>query len=553
MLYACDFETTTLENDCRVWAYGTSQIGTDQFQYGNNIDDFMKWCEIGQNKTCYFHYMKFDAEFIISWLLQNRFEYSQEPKTRSFDWIVSETGIFYQIRVVHQKKGKKTNHTTFINSYNILPFKVKKIAEDFKLPISKLDLDYDTFREKGHVLTPHEVEYLKNDVMIMSQALSIVIAQKLKKMTIASSAFTFFQDLIGKDTYKNYFPVLDLEVDKDIRLSYKGGFTYLNPKYVNKTVGNGIVLDVNSMYPWAMKYCKLPYGYPIYFDGEYKQDDEYPLYIIKLRCCFEIKKDHIPTIQLKHNLAFLPNEYIEKADEPVTLYLTNVDYELFKDHYDVYEEVIECGWKFKAMKGIFTTYIDHWMNIKENSTGAIRAIAKLMLNSLYGRFGKNPDVTGKYPILDENGVVKWKLKEKEMCDPVYTALASFVTAWARDRIIRSAQKVYDRFIYADTDSLHLLDDEVPKELQDMIHDTKLGYWKIESHFEKAKFIRQKTYCEVIDGKCNIKCAGMPDNVKELVDFDTFNIGLNIPDKKLRPKRVKGGVVLVPQPFEIKKH
>ena len=40
---------------------------------------------------------------------------------------------------------------------------VEKIAKDFGLPISKLTLDYKTFRAKGHVLTAHEIEYIKCD------------------------------------------------------------------------------------------------------------------------------------------------------------------------------------------------------------------------------------------------------------------------------------------------------------------------------------------------------------------------------------------------------
>lgn len=53
-----------------------------------------------------------------------------------------------------------------------------------------------------------------------------------------------------------------------------------------------------------------------------------------------------------------------------------------------------------------------------------RAIAKLILNSLYGKFAMNP-------------------------------VAAFITAWGRYTTITSAQKVYDGFIYADTDGLRI--------------------------------------------------------------------------------------------------
>ena len=41
----------------------------------------------------------------------------------------------------------------------------------------------------------------------------------------------------------------------------------------------------------------------------------------------------------------------------------------------------------------------------------LRTIAKLMLNSLYGKFALNPNVQGKYPVLD-NGIIKYELGEK---------------------------------------------------------------------------------------------------------------------------------------------
>lgn len=44
-LYTADFETTTEEEDCRVWAYGICEIEKPycNFTYGNNIEDFMKF------------------------------------------------------------------------------------------------------------------------------------------------------------------------------------------------------------------------------------------------------------------------------------------------------------------------------------------------------------------------------------------------------------------------------------------------------------------------------------------------------------------------------
>lgn len=61
-LYTADFETTTDEEDCRVWAYAICEIGnTDNFIYGNNIDDFITWCmNPKKNYKIWYHNLKFD-------------------------------------------------------------------------------------------------------------------------------------------------------------------------------------------------------------------------------------------------------------------------------------------------------------------------------------------------------------------------------------------------------------------------------------------------------------------------------------------------------------
>lgn len=68
----------------------------------------------------------------------------------------------------------------------------------------------------------------------------------------------------------------------------------------------------------------------------------------------------------------------------VALTLTNIDLKLFLEQYDVSDLTYESGWKFKAIQGLFTKYIDKW--IAEKNEGTItgnkgqRTRAKLMLN-----------------------------------------------------------------------------------------------------------------------------------------------------------------------------
>lgn len=118
-------------------------------------------------------------------------------------------------------------------------------------------------------------------------------------------------------------------------------------------------------------------------------DPIYPLYIQTICCSFEIKKNHIPTIQLKNYTSyFLPNEYVTSSkNEILTLTLTNIDLELFFKHYEVHDLEYIQGWKFKGCTFLFNKYIDKWTQRKieagKSGNKGQRQLAKLMLNSLY--------------------------------------------------------------------------------------------------------------------------------------------------------------------------
>ena len=574
--FTADFETNVDESDCRIWAYAICEIGNpDNFIYGNNMEDFISFCSYKkENYLLYFHNLKFDSEYIISYLLNNGYRCIKdktEREDKTFTTLISDTGQFYSIEIYFEVKSKThINKVTIYDSLKILNFSVEQIAKDFNLPIRKLELDYKTKREIGHTLTEHEIDYIRNDVEIMSRALKIMFDEKLTKMTIGSDALSNYKEM--NKNFKKYFPELPYEIDKDIRQSYKGGFTYLNECYKEQETEDGIVLDVNSLYPSVMMYERLPFGDPMFFEGQYEEDILYNLYIQTISCVFEIKENKIPTIQIKNNMSFLPNEYIKSSNgDIVTLTLTNIDLELFFENYNVTNIIYHSGWKFKSIKGLFTNYIDYWSNkkiqAKKDNNGALYKIAKLMLNSLYGKFGLNPNVRGKFPYLDEDGIVKYGFYPKEIRKSIYIPVASFITSYARRKTITTSQTIKefsleyynkDLYVYSDTDSIHCLfkDDH---ELKDIIEidDYKLGAWKLESKFKRGKYLRQKCYIELgYDDKLNVTVAGLPKKLGKLINFDNFEVGfttegMNIEEKKLTYKHVKGGVMLVNTDFTIK--
>lgn len=556
MKYAGDFETIGQEGDCRIWAWAVCQVGnTSNFRYGNDMDGFFSFCEGEKhNPTIFFHNLKFDGEFIIAHLFRSGYRWvkgRKELEPGTFTTLISDGGVFYQIQVCFGMEGKRLRYALFQDSLKLFPMTVARLAQAFSLPIQKLSIDYKEIRPIGHELTTEEVAYIKNDVTIVALALERLDEMGLTKMTIGSNALADYKRMVGKK-FRDIFPIPDYDVD--VRKSYKGGFTYVNDIFKEVDVGEGIVLDVNSLYPSVMRYEKMPYGEGVRFEGEYKEDNVYDLYIQQMGCYFELKPGHLPTIQLKNNRAFMPNEYVKSSKDEdgsehfILLTLTSVDLELFREHYEIIDPQYYGGWKFKSTVGLFTDYIDKWNGVKVTATKEgnrpMREIAKLMLNNLYGKFSTNPTVYSKEPYMGEDGVVHYRVSDPESREPVYIPAGTFITAWARNKTIRSAQKVYNRFIYADTDSLHLVGTEVPEGLE--ISDTKLGAWKIEKTFRRARFLRQKSYIEEVesDGEwtLSVTCAGMPDACHPYVTWENFRTGAQIPGK-LKSKRTAGGVIL----------
>lgn len=592
--WTADFETTTDEDDCRVWAWAVCEIDNhENFEYGNTIDGFFYWCiKQKRNLKVFFHNLKFDGVFILCYLHDMGFEWIPERKEArdcTFNTLITDMGQFYSIEVHIEDEKGFLHHISFLDSLKIFPnFTVEKVAEGFNLPIKKLSIDYKAYREEGHELSQQEVDYIRNDVEIMALALHAMFEQGLKKMTIAGDAMTNFRkNFIG---FRKKFPILTPEVDADIRKSYRGGFTYVNEIYKEKEIGKGITLDVNSLYPSTMVLNEMPYGQPYWFDGKYEDDILFPLYVQAFSCVFELKEGKIPCVQLKSHMSFIPNEWCKSSNGLfVDLFLSKPDFELFMEHYNIEAIEYHGGWKFKSSKGFFDNYINYWTEQKikasKEKNAPLRQISKLMLNSLYGRFGLSPTARQKKPMFDD-GTAYFEDLPKEEREPVYIPVASFITAYGRNRTIRTSQiikdytiKKYgkDLYYYSDTDSIHCtLSDEDLEELKDIIKidDYELGCWAKEAEFTRAIFIRQKCYIEEIDGKNHVTVAGLPKNLAPLISFDNFKrgfstVGMTLEDminlasengatpeeiEKLHPKLtykyVEGGVILDETDFTI---
>ena len=657
LIFVGDFETTVYEGQTRtdVWAAAVVQLNTEDVVIFNTINQLYNYLiSFEQNIIIYFHNLKFDGQFWLSFLLndvklkqaislneddisKSAFTQKQKMESETFRYSISEMGQWYSIIIKHG-----VNYIEIRDSLKLLPFSVKRIGQGFKTKHQKLDIEYKGYRYPGCTITPEEQEYIANDVLVVKEALEIMYEQGHTSLTIGSCCMQEYKHVCPFFKFEESLPNLyEFSIDQDtfnssnageyIRKSYRGGWCYVVPEKTNKIFRNGITADVNSLYPSMMHSQsgnRFPIGKPIFWKGNYIPDEaqkEDKYYFVRIRTRFRLKPSYLPFVQIKSSCFYRANEcltssdvlvsrksnkkaefyidiYGNKVPATVTLTLTMTDFILLKEHYDLYDFEILDGCYFKAYSGIFDEYIDKYKQIKMTSKGAQRELAKLFLNNLYGKMATNTDSSFKVAHVRDDtslGYITIHANDKK---PGYIPIGSAITSYARNFTIRAAQNNYAGpnkrgFIYADTDSIHC--DLLPTELRGIeVDDNDFCHWKLESTWDEAIFIRQKTYAEhIIEENLkpipspywNIKCAGMPERCKDLfmlsmnpytkqiifdndfykilstdysndeIDFlkktrtiEDFKIGLTVPGKLL-PHTIAGGVVLEEVSYEMREN
>lgn len=548
-IFSVDFETSKDNNKTWVYLWTCAELFTEFKTHGTNIDTFIGFME-ENGGIYYFHNAKYDFSYILTRLFERGFEYTEKKDKYKFKTLYSGSNIFYYAEIYFGEKkikNKKIIQTAKIyDSQKLLLSSVDSLAKEFNLNIRKLSIDYNRIIKPDSKIDDEILKYAYNDVLIIKQCLEYFLVFG-DKMTIAANALNKYKSL--NDKFKSLFPLFDYNTDEFCRKAYRGGICWKHPKI--KDVNKGSVYDVNSLYPYVMKESVLPFGHPVYVVGKCEKNEIFPLFIQRLRISCKVKKNKIAFLQLKNNLVFAENEYINEIDTPEEFYLTNIDLDLLYKNYTInYIDYLD-GFLFHGKKGMFDSYVEWCMKLKNDGVDYHRAIGKRYANSLYGKFGKNPNSTRKIPYYCD-GKVCFNTTDIETSQPIYVPVAVFVTSYARNYTLSAAEIYYkddikqNKLFYIDTDSLHLKGHFKP---HIKIDDKKLGYWKNEFNFYKGKYIRQKCYYLISGKKHMIKCAGMSKELKKKVKFKDFDVGFK--GVRLKQKMINGGIALIDEEFTIK--
>lgn len=606
--YYADFETTTEVNHkrdgrVRVYMWGLKDSYGNYWK-GTNLREFIERIKLlSQNRTItvWFHNLKFDFSF-LEWYFLRTMSVHYKPKDKMNKW----TTFGKEYSTLRDGMNMLYGTEWFVDSKSTINF--RDSAKLYPMPLSALggmvnmpklteQFDYFKYITGDYNPTEEEWEYMDHDVEIVRR----IVMKQIKRAGVVRMTRTGYafhglrKKYIDENTPKNWneikktlrkpdgtllkknetifevhFPVTDPELYDEMKAGYAGGVTQLMPQYKGKTLGNMVTYDVNSEYPSVMLDRWYPIGKEERFTGNYHNVDEEtkkerPLFIQKFKAKFHLKEDGFPSLPKKlsqFNRTVYSHEDL-KARGMLTM--TNVDIEHFYKNYHVSDVEYIGGWHWRQTYAPFKSYIEQLaeekINAEESGDMIGRQISKLEMNGCYGKFAQNPHRTSKNSYIDEEGVVRYESVDEEPESQQYFPMGIFITAYARDVLFNGIYKAgMDRFVYCDTDSIHLLGYESVEGLD--VHPTRLGAWDWEEEGEdgdhnyivKAKYLREKCYAHYHkyhvgadeNGQprhIEIKAAGLSEEAKGTIkDINEFNLGQSY-SGSLTQFQVEGGTLL----------
>jgi hypothetical protein len=382
--------------------------------------------------------------------------------------------------------------------------------------------------------------YCKQDVVVLQRAIATFIdlleTEELGglKLSLASTAMSI---------YRHKFMAFPIAVHcndsalKLERLSYFGG--RVEPFVLGKFTEMYHLLDVNSMYPFVM----MVNSYPINLIESINDAD------IKTILRNRTKYSFVAHVDISTDRPLYPRQHEGKLIYPIGHFETVLsspellnalenDHVLAVKHLLVYENapIFE-----PYCKALYTLR----MRFREVHNDAFSLICKLLLNSLYGKFGqlgveweqKNDGVdlqNGYYKEYDGDakimreyrclaGLLEERIQRGESYDSC-PAIASHVTSFARTELARlMAIAGPGNYIYCDTDSLIVNDDGLLN-LEPHIDNKQLGKLKYEGSSAQVTIRGPKDY----DFGGHTKIKGIRKNAEQVSEnvyrqdkFDSF--------------------------------
>nr|AYM32740.1 DNA polymerase [Silene vulgaris] len=454
----------------------------------------------------YFHNLSsFDGLFLIKHMIYNHQNYELKPIIR--ENVIYEIAVCLGKRVLFRLR----------DSLHLLPCNLDSLAKSLcpelggkgSIDFSKVTLE-TLSSMKDELLT-----YMKHDIRLLGS-----IMQNFQKLyfeqfqadivdfrTLSSLAMSLFRSRFYKDDESSIYIPEDNE-EEFIRRGYYGGHTDC---FIPKG-DNLYYYDVNSLYPYIMKESQMPGGKPVWHSdlSQMDLDDIYGFIEAYIECPESIKRPLLPYKDPKNNTVIFPTGKFVGVHFSEELKLARkIGYKITPLK----------GYLFNAIDSPFEGYVkelfESRLKAKAEGNAALSFIYKLLMNSLYGRFGINPEYS-KTELCNESRLKSLLrggplINKRRLRDDLYMVsyrcntsprgkespykvkktaavqIAAAITSKARVYMYEHLSR--DDCYYTDTDSI-VLGSPLPDKL---VSPTELGKFKLEDKIKEGIFLAPKSY------------------------------------------------------------
>jgi len=448
---------------------------------------------------------------------------------------------------------------------------------------------YDLQKDVLYNFQKELYEYCYSDTMILKQSMEQYIQNGLEltginpimSSTIASYSMKVFRTNFMQE---NQIAILTQKEYDFIKKGFYGGRTevFQLQTHAEDAVNGKFIkyVDINSLYPTVQHYDEIPCGIPKWGYGNlndvfgYAEVDIIPPKNIHLPLLPEKKNGKLIFDLSNKSRAVYSTVELKKAVE-LGYTISNIyntlsfesSREIFKEYNKTFlkikletsgyarnKEEDGSSYDDRIEKYILDTYNHCGVQLEKHKIIAnkgMKTLSKMLLNSLWGKFGQKSDLrTTEYinnpdtfiRLLQKHKDKKISLKnetqidektvfvEYEILEELKTSLqttnigiAGFVTAQARLRLYCEMEKLQERVIYCDTDSLFYHYD-INK--YNVIEGNMLGQWESEEDEPIVSMlaIAPKTYGYTLQsGSSTVKCKGISLNNYNSKQFNMISL------------------------------
>lgn len=427
-------------------------------------------------------------------------------------------------------------------SYLLSGFSLEKLGDNLtKYKVNKRvgDLDYSLLRHSQTELTDTEWGYILNDGLVVMAHIQEEIERMgdITKLPTTKTGYVrqMCRQRCIKDTQGNYkrrIKQLDLTVEEyeELKRAFGGGFTHANHNWVGKTLEVGRTInytkinsigsfDLTSSYPTTAVSEKFPMSAPRQI--VIKDYDDLIAKLENYCCLFEIKLyDVRAKVDFEHYISQSKCSYIDEAildngrvveAKCLQMTITEQDYFIIEEMYDW--EDMQVGdfnifHKDYLPKELIEVILDLYSDkttLKDIEDKIVEyMVAKGMINSVYGMMVTDPC---KDEITYDN-IKEWTCEKLDTAKLIsyynknqqrflYYAWGIWITAYARTNLFKLLLKIKDDYVYADTDSLkvvnyekyvHYFEDynkEIEKKINKCLYHYNIGYQKAKPKNKKG--------------------------------------------------------------------